>query len=215
VAGIGCASLIIVTFVVVIAGFFIARSAFRSVVAEYADTDPMVLPTVEASDDERAAVQAQFDAFQEALMQGTEVSALTLTEDEANILIRFHPDLEALRDNIYVKFEEGVVRGDVSIPLDHFEHIPVIGGLVSGHYLNGSGTFSLQVANGRLEVHPVGIEVRGETLPDEFMNELRSINLFDRLDQDHDVARKIQRLDRIEIHDGSITFVPKTAGLTI
>ncbi len=213
-AGIGCATVVLLAFIVVIAGFFLARSAVRAVVAEYTDSEPIDLPTVTVSEEEREAVKEQFDAFQQDLGEGVVTEPLTLTETEVNALIRYHPDFEEIQDNVYVAFEDGLVKGQISLPLDMISHMPLVGGLVEGRYLNGTGTFNIDVSAGRLVVRPEEIEVRGEPLPDQLMNELRGQNLLADIDHDPELARRIGQLESIEVGDGVITFVPRTDGTT-
>ena len=213
-AGIGCATVVLLAFVIVIAGFFLARSAVRTVVAEYTDSEPIDLPTVTISDEERESLQERFDAFQEDLAEGIATEPLTLTETEANALIRYHPDFDEIQDNVYVTFKDGFVQGQISLPLEMFSHLPLVGGLVEGRYLNGTGTFNIDVSAGRLVVRPVEIEVRGEPLPDQLMNELRGQNLLADIDHDPELVQKIGQLESIEVGDGVITFVPRTDGTT-
>lgn len=170
-------------------------------VEKYTADAPAELPTVNLSEEEVAAIQERVDTFNEQLEQGESPEDLVLTADEINALIAKEEDLNG---RVYVTIQDGQVAGDVSIPTD-----AIPGG--KGRYFNASAAFDVQLNDGWLVVTLVSAEVKGEPVPDEFLQAMANKNLAEDLYDNPEVAETLRRFDSIEIGDGRIILRAKAA----
>ncbi len=229
---IGCLVVIALVVLVVVGGFFAVKGVITSMVDEYTETAPVELPAVAISDEELEALQARAAAFTKAVKgegetaaepvsgaaEGPEVTEiaeggageaaapaepLVLSERDINALIQHDPEWQALKGKVYVSIEDGLVKGEVSFPLDELEFE-----MVKGRYFNGSATFSVQLRNGVLFVTVDSATLKGSPVPEEFMAGLRAENLAKNMQQDPELREFLDKLERIEVEDGTITITP-------
>ncbi len=172
------------------------------VIKEYTATEPRTLPAVEVPAEKRRAVQERWDRFNDALERGTATEPLILSAEDVNVLISNQPDLAG---KFYVSIEGDRLRSQVSIPL---EKLPVFG-LTQGRYLNGEAELKAFLRDDILVIVFQSIEVNGKRLPEHIMKGLRAQNLAGDVHKDEKAARKIQKLESIEIQDGRIIVKPK------
>ncbi|QDT06380.1 hypothetical protein K227x_47890 [Rubripirellula lacrimiformis] len=120
---------------------------------------------------------------------------LVLTADDINALIAKE---KQLRGKLLVRIEDGKITGDISVPTDSF--IPGS----KGRYFNGSGTFDVSLDEGVLMVRLVSAEVKGEPLPDTFMEAMKSENLAKEIYKDEKGAKAIRRFESIQVEGDKI-----------
>ncbi len=168
----------------------------RQVIEDYTSTQPRELPKVEISDEARKAVKVRFDEFRAAVRSGTPTEPLVLSSDDLNALIEQDPDLKG---KIFVKIEDDIVKGQISIPLESIG-LP----LFKGRYLNGEADIKASLISGVLIVTLDSIEVNGKRPPEQMLQELRRQNLVQDITKDADNAEMIRKLDSIQIKDGKI-----------
>ncbi len=173
----------------------------------YTETQPMALPQVSLSKEEREAVKDRFEDFRNAVDNGTAVDPFILSEDEINTLIAESDPDEPLKDSLRVQIEDDLLKGQVSIPLDD---IPLPG--LKGRYFNGTADLRASLKDGKLEVYIENAEVRGEPLPKSVMDELRRENLTAEALKDPEARKTLEKIESIEIRDGKVIIVPKTVG---
>jgi hypothetical protein len=200
----GCTTLAVVLVVIVVGGFFAARSFVNKAIEKYTDTAPMALPKVEISAAEAAAVQDRVKVFKAALDAGTNTEALALSEKELNALIAQSPDFAELKDKVYVGIVSNRITGQISLPLDKF---PI--GRTTGRYLNGSAAFNVSMDGGVLLVTLESLEVKGAPLPAQFLQGLKQQNLAKDADQDIKRAELLRKLQSIEVRDGRIVVTSR------
>jgi hypothetical protein len=220
---IGCLVVIALIVIAGVGGYFAVKGVITGLVDEYTDTEPAELPVVEVSDEELEALQARVAAFKAAVEgeeapvpeDGTDVTAevtaeamapgeaLVLSERDINALIQNDPEWQQMKGKIYVSIEDDLVKGEVSFPLDELEFE-----MVKGRYFNGSATFNVHLRNGALFVTMDSATLRGTPVPDEFMAGLRAENLAKNYQQDPEFRKFLDKLDSIEVEDGTISITP-------
>jgi hypothetical protein len=195
----GCLiTFLLVAFVVVgggLAGYWWVQGQVNRFTADA----PADLPVVELSDDELAEIQARVDNFKETIEAGETPEDLVLTAEEINALISKDEDL---RGKVYVAIDDGQVTGDVSIPTDFLP-----GG--KGRYFNASATFDVSLENGVLIVTLNDAEVKGEKLPQQFIEAMSKENLAKDAYKDPEVASTLRRIESISIEGDKIVLKPR------
>jgi hypothetical protein len=200
--GIGCAVIIVIAVI----GAIIAYVGIKKFVSSITDTAPKALPVVTVSQAQADAVIARLDVFTAAIKKGEPTQALTLTANDINILIQKDPRWKEWSGKVFVTIQGDQLRGEVSMPLD------ALGSMTKGRYLNGAASFTVGLVSGQLILNITSVEVRGKLLPDQFMTQLRTKNLAEKLNQDANAQATLQRLESISVKNGAIQIVPKSAG---
>lgn len=200
----GCLTLVVVVVLALLGMFFGTRYVINQAVQRYTEPAPIVLPKVDISAAEAAAVQERFKAFRTAIENGKPAEVLTLTEKELNALIAGSPDFAMLKDKVYLSIDQDQIKGQISFPLDQF---PI--GKVKGRYLNGTAGFGVSLDNGILLVTLQSLEVKGEPVPDQFMMQMRQQNLAQNAYKEVKTAEILKKLQSIEVRDGRIVVKPR------
>ncbi len=182
--------------------FFFTYRLLSGVVQEYTATAPRVLPKVEVPVEKRREIEDRKNQFETALDNGTATEPLILSAEDINVLISDNPDLAG---KFYVTIEKDKLKSQVSIPLDE---LPAFG-LTQGRYLNGEAELKAFLREGILVIVFQSIEVNGKRLPDPILDSMRAQNLAREAHNNEKIARRIQRLESIEIQDGRIIIKPK------
>lgn len=171
---------------------------------KYTDTQPMALPEIPLSQEERQSVKERFDQFREAVDAGQATEPLKLNEDEINTLIAESDSEDPMKDSLRVQIEDDTVKGQISVPLDD---IPLPG--LKGRYFNGTAELRGSLKDGKLEVFIENASVKGEPLPDNVMTELRRENLTAEIMNDPEARKTLEKLESMEVRDGQVIIVPK------
>lgn len=198
----GCASLVVIGIIAVVMIGFGARYFISQVKEQYTDNTPIELTIVDVSDAERDAIIDRVDTWLETLEHAGEKVTLTLTERDINVLIQHHKELKPLNGLIYVSINDSTITGDVSIPL---ENIPGF----SDRYFNGSADFEIDMSNGKLSVYATSASLKGESVPDEIMQQVSNENLAKDVNNDRDIEQHLEHIESIEVKDGILTMIPK------
>lgn len=194
----GCLTVVVIGLL----GFALAAwLSFRFIggqIEKYTDETPQELPVVEYGEQELAALETKLEDFKEKIRTDQPVEDLVLTADDINAMIA---SKEELKGKVFIKIEDGQVKGDISIPLDK---LPL--GMGKGRYLNASAGFKVAVANGILVVTMEEAEVNGEVVPEEIMKELRRENLVKDVKFEDDTRKALARIESIEVEDGKVVL---------
>jgi hypothetical protein len=204
----GCITVLVLTVLVGIAGFFTIRYVAHKVTAlveQYTDTKPMMLESVQMSSSDYQQLDKRVTTFADAVNARKSTPALVLTGDDINALIANNRAWKALKDKVYVTIAGDQVKGKVSIPMDDLAQVPLLSRL-KGRYLNGSADFKVSLANGVLVVTIQSLEAKGQSLPPQFMAQLQSVNFAQNSAQDPKTQEMIGRIESIEVKDGKITI---------
>ncbi len=208
----GCITAVILAVIIIVAGvagYLALKKKVTSWVAQYTDTQPMTIPTVNMSKEDMDALKKRFEAFDQAVRNNKPTEPMVLTSDEINALILSSPDAQAFKGKIYVTLDGDKAKGDLSLPLDDLAKSPLFS-MVKGRYLNGSCTFSVSLQNGVLYVSPDSVTVKGNPLPDQFIQGLRTQNFATSMTNDANAMAVINNLQDIQIKDSKLTIIPKT-----
>ena len=197
---VGCLTVIVLLGVGGLFAYRGVKGFVSKLTAEYADTAPAALPSVQVPEPEKAALFQRVDAFSKAVQSGQSVPDLTLTAQDINVLIQKTPQLAG---KVYVTLEGDRIQGDASIPLEEF------GGFLKGRWLNGSAGFRVDTAAGRLVVFMDSLSVRGKPVPEKFMSTIRSKNLAEKAFENPKAAEVLQKLDSVTVRDGKLTIKAK------
>jgi hypothetical protein len=181
-----------------------AKKALSGLVNNYTDTQPMEMPSVQMPPAELDKLKQRWKSFEEAVRARHPAAPLVLTADEINALIASSPDQKSLKGKFYVSLDGDRVKAELSLPLQE-----VGWKLLRGRYLNGSGTFKVSLHDGLLFVAPQDIVVKGSSVPDMYMQGLRSQNFAEALTNQPDASALLQGLQEIQVKDGKLVIVPK------
>lgn len=204
--GCGCVvyGLIVLVIVLVggsIAAYFGIKGMVDGLVNEWTEESPMLMPTVDFSPEQLRALETRVDQFVNAVENGQPTAPLELTADELNVLIAGDPTWQELGSRAYLTMDGTEIRGKVSISLAAFSY--------PGRYINGNGSFTVSLENDLLYVHVLDIAVRGESLPDEILQQIRAENLAKDLNKDPDRAQLLRKLESIKVADGVLRIIAK------
>ena len=193
---IGCAIALIIMVLLCGGGLTVMWFFYRGQIEKYTSETPSELPKVEYTEEQLNELNARIESFQQALEedQQPESDELVLTAEEINALINANEDL---RGRAFVTIEDGRVGGELSVPTD------AIPG-AKGRYFNAKGTFDVSLAGGGLMVTLEEATVKGEPVPEEFMEGIRRENLAKEANNDPDTAKTLSRFESLEISGDKI-----------
>ncbi len=204
--GIGCLAVVLL---IAVGGFVAYRNISKLVAvvtSEYTTDAPSQLPTVEAAEQDVSDLKARVGAFAKAVKEGQGGQVLSLDSRDINLLIQNHPSWSTMSGKVYVTVEGDSIKGDASIPLD------ALGKMFAsfkGRWLNGSATFRVEMAAGRLLVFMDSLSVRDKPVPDSFMAGLRAKNLAEEAAEKPESAALLEKLESVSVRDGKITITSK------
>lgn len=169
----------------------------------YTSPAPANLPTVEFTQQEAAGLMARVDAFSQAVKEQKQGQELTLSARDINMLIQNKRSGGELAGKLYVNMEGDRLTGEVSLPLEK------LGTALKGRWLNGSATFRVETAAGRLLVFMDQLSVRGKPLPEPFMAGIRGQNLAENAANDPKAQAALEKIESISVRDGKLRIVSK------
>ena len=197
----GCLVMFLLVVFVVVGGGLGTYWWLQGQVTKYTADTAADLPVVELPEEELAEVQGRVDNFKETIEAGETPEDLVLTAEELNALITKE---EKLRGKVYVTIEDGEVGGEVSIPADAFP-----GG--KGRFFNASAKFDVSLENGVLIVTLADAEVKGQKLPQQFIDTMGKENLAKDMYKDPEMAKTLGRIESISIEHDKIVLKPRAA----
>ena len=203
---IGCLMAVVILMICGYIAYRGIKSSITSLVEEYTDIELRALPIPTASESETRSLIARVDEFKRAVMAGEPAEPLILTNDEINQLIYYHPDWSMLKGKANMEIEDERIEASISFPLGVFGEFL---GFEKDRYLNGSAVFTIELKQGRLLVFLDSVEVKGEPLPESFMQRLRSENLAKNAFENEELALVIEKLESITVENGQLYIVPK------
>lgn len=181
-----------------IAGYFVVRQTAARWINDYTEATPTQVEQVEYSKSQMDALNSRLAVFKQALDKGQTSVELVLTAEDLNALIAKEREW---RGKLFVRIDDDIVRGDVSIPLKDLGPFKL-----NGRYLNGTATFKLALADGVLQVRLREVQVRGKPLPAMVLAELKKENLAKGFQQDPKAAADFARFDSIQVTNGQVVL---------
>lgn len=197
----GCLSLFCFAVLVTIVAALVARYELVKIRENYTAPQAVALPKTEMPQDDLDALLSRYDEFADAMRKHRTTEALELDETELNAIIQNHADFRDVGEHAYLRIDEDVITGEISISLDS---IPFF----EGRFFNGTGTFDISLQNGFLWISLVDASVKGNALPRYIMEQLRLTNLAEDAGNDPDLRELIDGIDSIEVEDGKLVITP-------
>jgi hypothetical protein len=190
--------------VVLIIGAIMGIRYAKGVIDQLTDTQPMTLPKVTMSDEQMDKLRDRIENFRSAVQQGQATGPLTVTPEELNALISTDPDLIPFRNRLYVSGAGEHLQAQISVPAEEL-------GLekLKGKYVNATGTFSVGLRDGALQVNAESLQAKGKPLPENIMREIRTRNLAQKFNNDTRASVALGKLQDIQVKDGKLIIVPK------
>jgi hypothetical protein len=206
----GCITCLILCFVLGVGLFFGVRYLIKTAngwIAQYADTKPMPLPTVELPPAEMKPLLDRITAFSDALDAHTNAAPLILTGEQVNALLASRPELAVFKGKFFVSFEGEQAKAQISLPLETFPITKILD--AKGRYLNGSGTFHLAINNGVLSVFLTSLEDKGQAVPASFLSKMQNVNLAQNANTGSNAA-VFNQIESLQVTNGTLVIQAKS-----
>jgi hypothetical protein len=152
-------------------------SKLNSVLDQYTETQPVVLPVTKLPDAQMAELKKRIKGFQDSIQGHVNEGTLTLTGEELNALICDSDNPLFGRGHVYVTLESNEIKGQISVPADSILKLPML--KTQGRYINGSAAFKTSITNGQLYVYIDSLMVRNKPVDESFTTGLKVQNLAD------------------------------------
>jgi len=202
---IGCIAGLVLLLVLIIGGLVGMRYA-KKMFNDFTDSKPAPLPPPRISRAEIDQVEQRIEEFRQAVRTDRATPPLELTADEINGLIAYDPDFRGLKGKLYVRLAGDKLEGELSLPMEAVG-LP----LFKGRYLNGMGTFGLSLRNGRIDLRTLSFVVKGKSVPEVYMQQIRKQNLADSINDDPRARAAFEKLQDIKVREGKLFVIPKKA----
>jgi hypothetical protein len=193
-----------VLFLFVLLAAYAGFRYFKGLINRYTDTKPIEAPAVHLSGAEITNLQQRIHIFDGAIKSNNAVAPLILSADEINALIANEAKSNASPARLYFSFNSNRVQAQLSVPTDGFGIR-----MLRGRYFNGSGEFGVSLHEGKLLVNVKSLSVKGQPLPENFLQPLREQNFADGWTNDVDFNAAIAKLEEIKIENGKLIVIPK------
>lgn len=207
----GCITVIFLASVAAIVFFFGVRyfvNLANQKIMEYTEAQPVVIPKEDMPEKELRKLQDRVAAFSNAMDAHSNTPPLVLSSRDINALMLSFTNFKDLKDMVHVDIEGDKIRGEVSLPLEKFFHIPFVH--TKGRYLNGTGTFTVGVVSNLPAVYVQSFEVKGKPLPPEFMKGLKGQNMAEDFEHMPTNSTATGEYESIEVKDGNVTIKAKS-----
>lgn len=204
--GIGCLVILLIFIGLGYAGYRAVMGLMEDTVAEYTDSESRELPKPMAPESASGQTLDMFDDFVYALKNDEAAYPLVLDAEQINQIISYHPDFAAFADKIHVNINDSLLSAEVSAPLDMLKEMSQV---FAGRYLNGALELDVELKNERFEVYIESVEVKGEQVPEEIMQQIRTENFAKEFNKKQDNRDLVEKLESIQINGDIIEIVPK------
>lgn len=174
----------------------------------FTSDEPVALPAVEVSDEELEEIETRVDTFASSLAQNEPVEDFKIDGSGINALILKHAKFGDEDAPFRVAIEGDALRAQFSLPLDKLAE-ELDQERLRGRYLNGAGSLSVRINDGKLQVSLRDLEVNGNKIPDNFAQAIENRNLMEDVQLPPEARETIQKFERIAIESGRLVIVPK------
>jgi hypothetical protein len=194
----GCLIAAAIVLAVVVGGGIAAYYFAKGQLNAYTDPQPAAIPVVEAPPAEVAATVERVEGFAQAVQRGQEAEDLSLSADDLNLLVASDPQLKG---RVHFQIADGKISAQVSIPTDF---LPA--GVGVGRFFNAEASLHAGLENGLLTVSLIDAKVKGQSLPAVLLDTLRQENLAQEIASDPEVARVLERFERIRVEGDRVVL---------
>ena len=198
---IGCLSIVILGIVMIVGISYWTKNALNTLVNNYTDEAPLVLPEVEISEEDLQSLVARVEAFRKALDENETDVRLELTPNELNALILHDSEMEKLKGKVYLDIQDRQLVGEVSLPLEEFD-IP----FGAGRFFNGYGVFDVTHSERGLSVIVEELLINSKPLPEGFMKGFQGQNVLEKAKLDDEAEAFLDRIKSFEILEDRIVL---------
>ena len=185
----------------VVGAFAIGAWTLRKRVLGFTETQPASIPVAQVGSTQARRLKAKTSTFETALRRGR-AGTFRFTDNDLNALVATVPDLEVWRGKAFVTIDGNRLIADASIPLDQ---VPGM----RGRYVNGKVELDVQVRDGRLEVYPLGVTVKGKPLPPQLMAAFKTRNLAEQAQTNPNLRKALAHIDSLKIENGAVVIRTK------
>ncbi len=197
----GCITLIVLAVLALVAIGVLTYTLYsytNGLVQQYTSTQPIELPPVNFTAEQRKELDERWATFTKALDDG-ESAEIVLSGDDINALISENKELKG---KAYVTVKDDEISGQISIPLDQ---IPLFG---KGRFLNAKAAFDAKLEDGELDVRLKSGEVNGKTMPPEVAAQFQKQNLFENVN-DPQMRAQIRKFESMQIKGDKVILKAK------
>ena len=205
--GRGCLFYACITIIVVIIALFIGtylgtRQALKMVIANYTDSAPMEVPSLNLPEAERTQRLAAVERNVESALQSG--GTITLDAVDLNLLLGRSPDLRSFAEQIHLTIETNQIKAQVSLPLDQFAEWQKVATRfrseqLRGRYLNAILSLEPTFQNGNLQLDLRDIQVKGNSLPETFTGKVQLEKLTEQANRDPELRTVLNRISGIAV----------------
>ncbi len=183
------------------------KTFVQSAVFKYTEPVQVILPRDTLSAQESLVVNEKLERFSKSLTDGTSSEPLELTAKDVNYLISSSPEpiFRELKDKVYVKFKNGKIESELSVPLERT-------GLrdLRGRYLNGKANISLGMKNGEMDFNISSLNANGFPVPANVLQVLQKrTDMLDRVFSHPRFLKYSKYLENVEIVGDRVRIVLK------
>jgi hypothetical protein len=182
-------------------GVYLGYRKVVSVRDQFTESKPQTMPALNYTTAEFIALTNRIRLFSSAAEAGRSNVQLSLTARDLNVLV-----YEAgLSNRAHLSFTSNAISGRFSLPLD-FVSVPVLRSFLRDRYLNGNGVLGVNCNAGDLTVNLQELSVNGVALPEDYMSNLRRINLAEGMVTNEPLHSTLQRVKRIAVEGERLIF---------
>ena len=202
----GIAFAITMAIVVLIIGIRLGTIQGTKLLYRFMDLQPARVPVTSLSEDDVSSLKDRIAQFAESLSHDNAAAPLVISADEVNALIVATPELVTVRGQLHFDFQGTNVLAQFSVPAEDLGLNPL---KEDGLYLTATGTFTVALTNGVLNVNARSLSAKNEPLPETFMNRISPQNFAFKLNHDERAKAALGRLDDVRVEEGKLLIVPK------
>lgn len=210
--GIGCLVTLVVAVLLVVFGISFVKKTLGELAEEYTSDQPVeiVVPTIPAPQIEEAS--RRYDAFKEAMAEGTANGPLVLSETDLNALILHHPDFSGISKSASARMENDLLTVQTSFDLDTIPiPFPFLAERVKGKFFNGEVTLRFGEVAGRPALYIDDLAVGDQPIPRVVIDSMKTENLLKEIQSDPEMKKLFEKVGGIAIENNNLVITPAGA----
>ena len=83
---------------------------------------------------------------------------------------------------------------------------------LEGQYLNGTALIHIEMREGRLQLSLDQLKVKDQPIPEDIMNQIRTVNLGEKAEDNPEGRRVLRQIESITVENGHLMILPKPLG---
>jgi hypothetical protein len=109
-----------------------------------------------------------------------------------------------VRGRLHFAFEDTNVLAQFSVPAEDLGLKPL-----KGRYVNATGTFTVGISNGVMNVNARALSANGTPLPETFLHRIQPQNFAYKLNHHPQASEVLSRLKEVRVSEGRLVIVPR------